>query len=386
MYKKVKLKELVEYYDEINKNGEFDNLDDLQGINSNKYFQKCKSNKNEIDLNRYRICRNNTFAYNKATSRNGEKISIAYRTDGDCLISPSYNTFKIKNKNIILPEYLLLQFSKSSFDRYARFNSWGSATEFLNWDDFCNMEIKMVDIQKQEKIVTAYKKINSRLKTLNDINIQLNKLAKIIFKKEVINLYNEKHDIWKINELKDVCDVKGGKRLPVGSELQEKHSNHPYIRVRDISDSKFVVLNNNFQYISDEVYEKISRYIVRKNDVVISIVGTIGLVGMIHESLDGANLTENCIKITNFKNLSSDYIYYTISNLIDSNEILERIVGAVQSKLPIYNIQTIPIIIPDDETLNKIQKKFNTINKYINQNIEEIRVLEKFKYIMMNII
>ena len=384
MYKKVKLGELVEYYDEINQNGEFENIDDLQGINSNKYFQECKSNKNDINLNRYRICRNKTFAYNKATSRNGEKISIAYRTEGDCLISPSYNTFKIKDKGVVLPEYLLLQFSKPSFDRYARFNSWGSATEFLNWDDFCNMEIKLISIEEQKKIVNEYKTINKRLNALKEINIQLNELAKKIYKKDIINRYSENTDSWKKVELKDVCSIKGGKRLPAGEELQEEPTKHPYIRVRDVNEEKFVTLTNNFQYISEEIHEKISRYIVEKNDIIISIVGTIGLVGMIHESLDRANLTENCIKMTDFKNIPADYIYYTICEQIDSNEIQERIVGAVQAKLPMYNIETIPVIIPNDDTISKMQEKFVIINKYIYENIEEMRELEKIKRIIMN--
>ncbi len=383
MYKTVKLGELVEYYDELNQKGEFDDINNLQGINSNKYFQECKSNKNDINLNRYRICRNKTFAYNKATSRNGEKISIAYRTDGDCLISPSYNTFRIKDKSVLLPEYLLLQFCNPAFDKYAKFNSWGSATEFLNWDDFCEMKIKLIDIKEQEKIVKEYKVIDDRLNILRDINIQINELAKKIFKKEIINAFDEKQNEWKKVELKDVCDIKGGKRLPAGEELQEVKTNHPYIRVRDVSEEKYVSLTDKFEYISEEVHDKISRYIVNKNDVIISIVGTIGLVGIIHESLDGANLTENCIKMTNFKNISTDYIYYTICEQIDSNDIQERIVGAVQAKLPMYNIETIPVIIPDEDTINKIQKEFEVINKYIHANINEMRELEKVKNLIM---
>ena len=73
--------------------------------NNAKYFQGCQSNKNDIELNRYRICRNGMFAYNKATSRNGEKISIAYREGNDCLISPSYYCFKIVREDLLLADY-----------------------------------------------------------------------------------------------------------------------------------------------------------------------------------------------------------------------------------------------------------------------------------------
>ena len=120
-YRKYKLGDLVVQYDEINLSGEFADIDDLQGINSNKYFQECKSNKNDIDLYRYRICRHGMFSYNRATSRNGEKISIALRTGGDCIVSPSYYCFRVMDEEVLCPEYLDIWFKRPVFDRYARF-------------------------------------------------------------------------------------------------------------------------------------------------------------------------------------------------------------------------------------------------------------------------
>ena len=91
--------------DELNSEAE---LTLLQGISNEKYFQGCKSNTNDIDLTRYRICRKGWFCYNRATTRNGEKISIAYREEEDCLVSPSYKCFKIVDENKLDPIYLLL--------------------------------------------------------------------------------------------------------------------------------------------------------------------------------------------------------------------------------------------------------------------------------------
>ena len=119
-YNKYKLGELIEQYDEINLNGEFTDISDLQGINSNKYFQECKSNKNDIDLYRYRICRHGMFSYNRATSRNGEKISIALRTGGDCIVSPSYYCFRVKDEEVLCPEYLDILLHLAIFVFYLR--------------------------------------------------------------------------------------------------------------------------------------------------------------------------------------------------------------------------------------------------------------------------
>lgn len=180
-----KLGQLIEQYDEINDKGEFQDLESLQGINSLKYFQECKSNKNDIDLYRYRICRKGMFAYNRATSRNGEKISIAYREGDDCLISPSYYCFKIVREDLLLADYLMIWLKRPVFDKYARFHSWGSATEFFTFEDFCDTEIVLPSIETQRKIVHDYKVIIDRIELLKKINENLEKQAYIIYDSEV---------------------------------------------------------------------------------------------------------------------------------------------------------------------------------------------------------
>ena len=172
-FREYKLGDLIELYDEINVNGEFSDVDDLQGINTDKLFQKCKSNKNDIDLLRYRICRKGMFSYNKATSRNGEKISIAYRTGNDCLVSPSYYCFSVKDVETLSPEYLDIWFKRPVFDRYARFNSWGSATEFFTFDDFCETMIRLPSVDDQYKILRIRNIISERINLLQEINRNL---------------------------------------------------------------------------------------------------------------------------------------------------------------------------------------------------------------------
>lgn len=140
--------------------------------------------------------------------------------------------------------------------------------------------------------------------------------------------------------------VKGGKRLPKGINLISTKNSHPYIRIRDLGKSKYLQLNSDYEYVDDETQKSISRYITNKGDVLISIVGTIGLIGIVGNSLDNANLTENCVKLIDLKNIDSNYLYYFFSSEIGQNEIKKGTVGAVQPKLPIKNIQDIDIPIP----------------------------------------
>lgn len=171
---------------------------------------------------------------------------------------------------------------------------------------------------------------------------------------------------WKTYKLGDLATIRGGKRLPKGVALTPVANSHPYIRIRDLGHSRVLDINPIFEYVDDETQKSISRYIVNTDDVILSIVGTIGLTGIIGKSLNGANLTENCVKIVNLNGLESRFLYYFLSSPIGQAEIERGIVGAVQPKLPIKNIQDISIPVPSIE----VQKKIADILSSFDQKIE----------------
>lgn len=181
---------------------------------------------------------------------------------------------------------------------------------------------------------------------------------------------------WKQVKLGDVATVKGGKRLPKNVNLINTPNTHPYIRVRDLNDRVTLELNDSFLYVDDETQKGISRYVVNSDDIVISIVGTIGLVAKIGKTLDGANLTENCVKITNLQNIDKEYLFYYLKSVFGQQEIMRGIVGAVQQKLPIKNIQEITIKCPELIEQKKIAAILSAldekiaINRAINENLE----------------
>ena len=107
--------------------------------------------------------------------------------------------------------------------------------------------------------------------------------------------------------------------------------------------NRFVCLDNSYEYVPDSIYPEICRYTVRANDIILSIVGTVGLVAIVHSSLDLANLTENCVKIVNIKNYISEYVYYYLYSNAGQAQIQKGIVGSTQPKLPLYNIERIEL-------------------------------------------
>ena len=169
-------------------------------------------------------------------------------------------------------------------------------------------------------------------------------------------------------KLGEVATVKGGKRLPKGINLITKPNAHPYIRVRDLNGKRTLELDGSFEFVDDETQKAISRYIVINGDIVLSIVGTIGLVSIVGDSLNEANLTENCVKLTSFSGIDRDYLYYYLRSSYGQQEIARGTVGAVQAKLPIKNIQDITIPLPDEVTQGRIAAILSSLDTKIEIN------------------
>ena len=377
------LGEYIRQVDIRNKEGKKENL---LGVSVQKQFIQSIANTVGTDFTKYKVVKKGQFTYIPDTSRRGDKIAIALLEDyEEGLVSNVYTVFEVIDTEKLLPEYLMLWFSRPEFDRYARFKSHGSVREVMDWEEMCKVELPVPDIEKQRKIVKAYKTITDRIALKQKINDNLEETAQSLFQEQFAAFYNENElpDGYSIATLDSLCSIKGGKRLPADGELLDTPTAHPYIRVRDLGSNRYVCLTNQFQYIYEETHSAISRYIVNTNDIVISIVGTIGLIGKIHTSLNNANLTENCVKLANIHTVTPDYLYYTLCYKKQIKEIELLTVGAVQSKLPMYNIQSMKILVPPTEVIENFQHKFDIFNEQIEANTIEIQRLYELQSVLL---
>lgn len=147
----------IEQCDERNSDAKY-TQDDVRGISTDKKFLPTKANLEGVSLSSYKVVNSYDFAYVADTSRRGDKIALALNTsDESILISSIYTTFNSKDKSQLQPEYLYLMLSRSEFDRYARFHSWGSARETFDWEDMCRVAIPLPPIEEQRAIVNIYK-------------------------------------------------------------------------------------------------------------------------------------------------------------------------------------------------------------------------------------
>lgn len=153
---KYRLGDLIQLEDARNPDGRF-SLADVRGISIQKVFIETKADMDGVSLSPYIIVRPDFFAYVTVTSRNGEKITLAHNnTEETYIVSSSYIVFSVAKKELLDSKYLFMYFNRPEFDRYARFNSWGSARETFNWEDFCDIEIELPELSIQQKYVDIY--------------------------------------------------------------------------------------------------------------------------------------------------------------------------------------------------------------------------------------
>ena len=360
--------------------------DKVLGININKYFMPSVANVIGTDLSKYKLISKGLFACNPMHVGRDERLPVAlYTDDTPAIVSPAYFMFEVIDNTKLNEEFLMMWFRRPEFDRICWLKTDGSVRGGITWDDICRIELPVPPLEEQLKIVSSYKAITDRIALKQRINDNLEATAQAIFQERFASFYSF-DDLpagYSIVNLDSLCTIKGGKRLPTDCELLDTPTKHPYIRVRDVGNSRYICLTNQFQYIDNDTHSAISRYIVNTNDIVISIVGTIGLLGKVHHSLDKANLTENCVKLTDVHTITPDYLYYTLCYKKQTKEFELLTVGAVQAKLPMYNIQSMKILVPPTEIMDKFQGDMEVFNTQIEANTLEIQRLYDFQNLLL---
>ena len=223
--------------------------DKVRGISTDKCFIETKANLSGVNLANYKRVPENYFAYVADTSRRGDKISLAFnQTDDTFLVSSISTVFKVKSnkETVIIPEFLFMYFNRPEFDRFARFNSWGSAREVFSWDDFCEISLKIPALDIQKKYVAIYEALTK----------------------------NQQAYAKGLEDLKLVCDgyldqLKGKNVKPLNELLIEKDiRNHAlrYNDVRGIDISKsFIPTKANIANTSLKNYK-----VIKKNQIAFS--------------------------------------------------------------------------------------------------------------------
>ncbi len=168
---------------------------------------------------------------------------------------------------------------------------------------------------------------------------------------------------WEWVRIGNVTSVLGGKRIPAGRKLSTDNTGHIYIRVSDMKDNS--VSTDNLLYVPNDIFPTISRYIINKEDVYITVAGTIGKVGKIPPELDGANLTENADRLV-FSNLDQNWLIKFLQSNVVQSQIVDATTKVGQPKLAIKRIQSLLIPLPPINEQHRIVAKIEELMSNIN--------------------
>ena len=325
-----------------------------QGINNNKYFQTPRqvAQNSEND----QIVRRGQFAYNKATTRNGEKISIAYRDEQDCTVSSAYQVFYITDEEKLNPYYLLLWFKRPEFDRYARFKSHGSAHEFFTWEEMCNVMLPVPPIEEQRRIVSEYQTVERRIANNEALIQKLEETAQAIYHHTFVEGIDEENlpEGWRKGCLEDISESISAGTIPVYHE------------------SEYLVLgqkcNNNHKIdlsLCKTHIPKVSVTFLKKGDTLINSTGN-GTLGRVATVLfHPVNLAYDS-NMTMVRPLEKKYSCY-ISCLLKTKEkyFIELSQGSTnQTRLYCSMIRPLSVLIPTDFVLEEFETRISMLYDY----------------------
>lgn len=278
---KYKLGDLLGLSDSRNENLKY-GIDDVKGISIQKIFIETKADMTNVSLRPYYLVEPDDFAYVTVTSRNGEKITIAHNdTKNTYIVSSSYVVFRVSRQDVLLSDFLFMYFNRPEFDRYTRFNSWGSARETFSWDEMCDIDIDLPPISIQQKYVDVYNSMLANQRSyergLEDLKLvcdaYIEELRRDMPSQKIgpfIRLSEERND----NDKCGLDDVRGvsieKKFIPTKADMKGVNLK-PYYTVKPREFAYVPVTSRNGEKISIALNSSEDTYICSSSYVVFSI-------------------------------------------------------------------------------------------------------------------
>ena len=344
----------------------------LLGVSISKKFIPSIANIVGTDLSNYKIVRTGQFAYGPVTSRNGEKISIAYLDEEDCIISSSYTVFEVENKEELDPEYLMLWFSRPEFDRYARYKSHGSVREIFDWNELCMVELPVPDIEKQRKIVKAYKTLTDRIALKQQINDNLVSTLQIIYKK----MFLESQNTYITKPLADLCSKIGSGATPKGGKAAYFDKGISLIRSMNVFDYFFSY--PELAHISQIQANALANVEIQQADVLFNITGvSVTRCCVVPDDVLPARVNQHVMIIRPYK--GKNMSYYIMCTLCTSENKAKLLgigqSGSTREAINKQELERFEIPVPSDEELERFGEIATKIYALIFSNTNEIRML-----------
>jgi len=350
-------------------------IEDVRGCSNTKQMMQTRANLIGRTYEKFIVLRPQEFVFNRRTTRNGEKIGMAYNnTDREYIFTNDYVAFRVKQEYLdkLLPDYLYMFFCRDEFDRYARYKSTGSATEFFNWEDMCAVPFEIPPMDFQQLVVNAYKVLNERIETKQKINDNLVSTLQIIYKK----MFLESQNTYITKPLADLCSKIGSGATPKGGKAAYFDKGISLIRSMNVFDYFFSY--PELAHISQIQANALANVEIQQADVLFNITGvSVTRCCVVPDDVLPARVNQHVMIIRPYK--GKNMSYYIMCTLCTSENKAKLLgigqSGSTREAINKQELERFEIPVPSDEELERFGEIATKIYALIFSNTNEIRML-----------
>ena len=347
----------------------------LLGLSISKQFIPSVANIIGTDMENYKIIRKNQFACSTMQVRRDKKMPVALLKDLDeAIISQAYPIFEVKDEKELLPEYLMMWFERSEFDREACFHAVGGVRGSLEWEDFESMQLPIPHIDKQREIVKEYNTIQNRIALNQQLIQKLEETAQAIYREWfVVN----KEENWETKKIEEVGNVITGKTPP--TEDEENFGDFmSFITIPDMHNNAFAIKTE--RRLSEKGVALQKNKTLPKFSICVSCIGTAGLVSLVDEP---SQTNQQINSIICHKDFSTYYVFVVMRNISDIIQSHGE-KGSVGNNLNKKEFSNIEIQFPDDELLKTFQNTVSPIFEMVKHKLKENQKLTELKELLLS--
>jgi len=354
------LGQFIRQVDVRNSEGKEENL---LGVSVQKKFIPSIANTVGTDFKKYKVVKKGQFTYIPDTSRRGDKIGIALlEDDEEGLVSNVYTVFEIIDEKQLIPEYLMLWFSRPEFDRYARFKSHGSVREVMDWDEMCKVELPVPPYEKQKEIVDGYKAITERIALKQKINDNLINTTDTIFFK----VFLENKPTATIS-FTDIVQLMGG-GTPKTDEDSFWNGNILFFTPKDISRSPFCISTE--KHLTNEGLNNCSSRLYPPYTTFVTCRGTVGNLALAGVPMA---MNQSCYALKGKNDFPALFVFSFTRYVIATMK--KKASGAVFSALVTRDFEMEKVFEPNFEDAILFEKRVEPLFAQILANTNEIQQL-----------
>ena len=368
---KGEMKRLGDYIREVDVRNRDLEVTKLLGVSISKEFMPSIANTIGTDMSSYKIVEPRQFAYGPVTSRNGDKVSIAlYKEDESAIISQAYTVFEVKNKQELLPEYLMMWFRRPEFDRYARFKSHGSAREIFSWEEMCDVELPVPPIEQQQKIVSEYEAVTRRIRLNEQIIAKLEETAQALYRKMFVDGVDKENlpEGWRMGTLGEIAEITMG-QSPDGESYNMKGNGIIFYQGRSDFGKRFPTIR---------MYTTRPTKYANKKDILLSVRAP---VGDLNVTLYDCCIGRGLAALRSIDNCQS-YLFYQMLNLSDIfNKSNDE--GTIFGSINKDDLFGLKIMIPPTKSMMIFEHKTLSIDRMIEFKNKEISKLTELQSLLL---